>query len=322
MKRFLLLPLLRRNPAEIARQARRFHIDTDEGHQLVSRLGAAFIAGYNTMLTARGPREVKDEGMRVDPHFRPFFFEGAAMGYLPRGYLLRGFEVANAERDLMAMHPRFRYLYYVGLGFWYGFRHRRSPSRIAAIEPHVERLYYPLCYDGFGFKLGFFEYPQRPAVRRVLDRGPAEHRSVLWQGFGRALFFVYMDDEKSFESEKAAARDEHRDDLEFGRSLALAFTGLDRPERIVTHLDAARGGRDQAARLLGVTWALTAREMNDPDYFGECVGRAPAETGKLLRRLPELCRGALDRSGSYAEWQRKTREAVLGAYPPPGEARG
>ncbi len=318
----ILLPLLRRDPAEVEKQLPLFRISTDEGRQMVSRLGAAFIGGYNAMLTARGAREVSEEGLRLDPHFRPFFFEGAAMGYLPRGYLFPGFGLDTAERDLMAMHPRFRYLYYVGLGFWYGFRHKRNPARIQALEPHVEPLYYPLCYDGFGFKLGFFEYPQRPSVRDVLDRGPAEHRHAVYQGFGRALFFVHMDDEEGFERAKAETRPNHRADLEFGRSLACAFTGLDRPDRLVKHLTAARGERDLAARLLGVTWALTAREMNDPDYFQACLARASVETQKLLRRLPEACREALSRSSTYAEWQRNTGEAVLGTYPETSGARG
>ena len=315
-----LLAFLRRDPHEVEKQAQRFRIGTGEGREMVARLGAAFIGGYHAMLAARSPRDVAEEGTRVPEHYRPFFFEGAAMGYLPRGYLSRGFGPHTAERDLMAMHPRFRYLYYVGLGFWYGFRHRGRPAKVLDLAPHLDPMYFPLCYDGFGFKVGFFDYPQRPSARHVLGDCPAEHRAFIFQGFGRALFFVHMHDEAGFEKEKDGTP-EHRDDIEFGRSLALAFTGVDHPQLLVRHIAAARDESDLAARLLGVTWALTAREMNDPAYFANCIDRASADGRKLLRRLPQLCREALDRSRTYPEWQHGTRKSVLGVYPTAPEAR-
>ena len=98
-----------------------------------------------------------------------------------------------------------------------------------------------------------------------------------------------------------------------GRSLALAFTGTHRPERILAYLDASREPRERAARLLGVTWALTARALNDPEYFEQCVARAPAPQQRLLRLLPALCREALEGATSYGAWQRRTREAVVAA---------
>lgn len=310
----ILLSFLRRDPAEIGRRALRFRIESEEGRDLVSRLGAAFIRGYNAMLTLPGRREVVEEGMRVESHFRPFFFEGAAMGYLPRGYLVRGFDARTAERDLMVMHPRFRYLYYVGIGLWFGFRHRGRPGALQALAPHLDPMYLPLCYDGFGFKVGFFDYPERASARNVLDRCPPEHRAALHQGFGRALFFVYMDDDEGFEREAASGEPEHRGDLELGRSLAAGFTGIDRPQRLLDHVAAAGSGEKLAARLTGVTWALTAREMNDPDYFGQCLSRVEGESRRLLRRLPEVCRDALSRSRSYPEWQQRTREEAMKLY--------
>ena len=80
----LILPFLRRDEAEIARQAERFRIETDAGKALIAKLGQAFIGGYNAMLESESPAQVAERGMQVPSHFRPFFFEGAAMGYLPR----------------------------------------------------------------------------------------------------------------------------------------------------------------------------------------------------------------------------------------------
>jgi hypothetical protein len=310
----LLRRVLERAPDEIDRRAARFAIGRPEGRRLVARLGEAFIGGYNATLRLESLRQVAEQGAAVDPHFRPFFFEGAAMGYLPRGYLFSGFTPKSAERDLLEMHPDFRYLYYVGLGFWLAMRHPRRPLAIERLGEHLNPMYVPLCYDGFGFKVGFFDYPGRPEARRLLDRCPAERRAAIYQGFGRALFFVHMDDEAAFRRERDAAGGEHREDMELGRSLALAFTSVDRPEIIAAHVAAAPDEADLRARLTGVTWALTARAMNDAIYFRRCVESAPAEWSDLMPRLPALCRKALSESRTYAEWQSRTRTAVSDAY--------
>lgn len=312
--RSLLLPLLRRDPAEIARRAAPFAIRTEKGRQLVAQLGEAFLNGYNAMLTLDSSAGVAAEGARVAPHFRPFFFEGAAMGFLPRGYYARGFGPARAERELLAMSPDYLYLYYVGLGFWFGMRHPRRPAALQSLAEHLDRRYFPLCYDGYGFKVGFFDYPRRPSAVMRLARAPAEHAAAIHQGFGRALFFVFMDDEAGFQHVRSGLAPERRPDLEIGRSLALGFTGIDRPETLVHHLSTAPSEADRAARLTGLTWALTAREMNDHAYFDACLASAHAEWRSFFRTLPRLCRDAFAASNSYLDWQEKTRAGATAAY--------
>jgi hypothetical protein len=314
----LLGPLLRRflmrDPAEIAVRARPFHIATSEGRALVGTLGEAFLLGYNTMLTAPSTAEVAARGRDVEAHFRPFYFEGAAMGYLPRGYLSTGYTPANAERDLLAMDPAYRYLYYVGLGFWFGMRHPRRPESLRALEAVIDPLYYPLCYDGYGFKMAFFDHARDPRAIARLERCPAEHRPAIYQGFGRALFFVHMDDEPGYRRLAAGVPAERRADIELGRSLATGFTGLDRPLRILQHLRSSADETELGARLTGVTWALTARAMNDPAHYQTCLDRVDDRSAAFLRTLPPLCTEALHASASYFEWQRRTRDAALRAH--------
>lgn len=315
-----LLRLLRRNPAEIARRAQGFAIAGQRGRELVARLGEAFIGGYNAMLSEGNLAAVAAKGGEVDSHVRPFFFEGAAMGYLPRGYLSLRYRRRLVERDLLEMDARFRYLYYVGLGFWIAVRHPRRPSALLRLEPHLNPMFFPLCHDGFGFKIGFFDYPERPSARQLLNRFPPQHTAAARQGFGRALFFVFMDDEEGFRREQDLDHGAHRYDLEFGRSLALAFTGLDRPEAIVHHLTSARGADDLAARLTGVTWALTARRMTDPSYFQHCMGGASPAWRGLFTRLPSLCHAALEEARDYGDWQRRTSSITLEALRAVGTA--
>ena len=309
----LLVPLLRRDPGEIDRASRAFRIDGDHGRRLVSQLGQAFLGGYNTMLES-GLEGVAAKGPEVTPHYRPFFFEGAAMGYIPRGYYSTECSPESAEAALLALNPDFKFLYYVGLGFWFGFRHPRAPERLQKLEPHLDPMLFPLCYDGFGFKLGFFDYSRRTAAAAVLERGPAAARPYLYQGFGRSLFFVYMNDEDAFASFKASAPAERRGDLELGRSLACGFTGVDRPEALIRYLDQAESDEDLGARLTGVTWAMAARRMNDREYFERCLAPASDPHRELLETLPELCDREFERADDYADWQLKTRSAVLEHY--------
>lgn len=312
--RRLALRLLRRDPGEIERLATSFRIATGQGRELVASVGRTFLGGYNAMLGAESLAQVAEQGRRVAPHWRPFFFEGAAMGYLPRGYHERSCCAARAERDLAGLDPRFRYLYYVGLGFWFGFRHARRPERLERLAAHLDALYYPLCFDGWGFKLGFFDYPRRPGVVRRLERASGIAGAALHQGFGRAMFFAYMDDPQGFRDLAGRLPPARRAELECGRALALGFTGIDRPEALVAHLDEARGTEELGARLTGIAWALAAREMNDPDYFRDCLAGAGAAEAAWLERLPALCELARAEAASYGDWQSRTREAARQWY--------
>ena len=106
LARPLLLPLLRRRTDEVIRRAVDFRIDDDDDLEVLGSLGHAFISGYNTMLEADNLGAVSAAGMQVTTHFRPFFFEGAAMGYLPRGYVVAGCTRDRMERDVLGLRER------------------------------------------------------------------------------------------------------------------------------------------------------------------------------------------------------------------------
>jgi hypothetical protein len=310
----LLVALLKRRPDTVDRAARSFAIAEPRSRELVRRLGQAFLDGFNAMLEARELGDVARRGRDVEVHWRPFFFEGAAMGYLPRSLYSADAARARAERDLLALDPAFRYLYYVGFGFWYGFRHPRRPERLEELGAGVEPFHRPLCWDGWGFKRGFFDPALDASLPGDVARCAAGVRAQVWQGFGRAGFFRTMDAPERFVELARRAPAEHRHDLEQGRSLAVAFTGIDRPEGIVEHVRGAATEDELAARLTGVTWALTARRMNDAPYFESCLARAEPRARTLLAALPELCEAARADARDYADWQERTRRAVVERY--------
>jgi hypothetical protein len=130
-----------------------------------------------------------------------------------------------------------------------------------------------------------------------------------------------MEDEARYQREKAGVPAEHRHDVESGRSLAFAFTGMRQAERILPHVGGARDDDELGFRLLGVTWALTAREMNDPEYFELCLAPLAPAQRELLRLLPQRCRAALAQSSSYDAWRSKTKAAVVADYSAAPEAR-
>jgi hypothetical protein len=70
----------------------------------------------------------------------------------------------------------------------------------------------------------------------------------------------------------------------------------------------------RAERLLGVTWALTARAMNDPAYFEQCLASLPPPHRALLRLLPQRCLEARDAAAGYAEWRAVTKGRAASAY--------
>jgi hypothetical protein len=308
------MPMLRRAPDDVLRAAQHFSVRTPEGRELIAGVGEAFLGGYHAMLESRSLDAVRESGQSVAAHFRPFYFEGAAMGYLPRAYFTEGAGRRRVEADLLAMDERCLYLYYVGLGFWVGFRHPGRPDALEDLAPFLDPFYVPLCYDGFGFKLAFFDYPKRKGAAAILARAPESRAAAIYQGFGRALYFVCMDDEPRFQREKAMVPAERRNDLESGRSLAFAFTGISHPERILLHLAGSVDDEERTLRLLGVTWALAAREMTDPAYFDACLRGLPLSQQALLRSLPRECRAAREESASYEEWRTKTRDRVAAAY--------
>lgn len=308
-----LLALMRRSPQEIEKRSRSFRIASDDGRLLVAGVGGAFIGGFNAMISRPSLAQVAVDGEAVAVHFRPFFFEGAAMGYLPRGVLHAGPGRARAEADLLSLGPAYRYLYYVGLGFWFAMRSRR-PASLLAMQPHLDPMHYPLCFDGYGFKRAFYDDGSRPGILESLADAPEEFRPSLYQGFGRALHFVFMDDAAGFEALVARAPAPRRLDLEFGRALALGFTRIDRPMALVEHAASARDDDVRASRLAGLTWALTARRMNDEAYFRSCIASSPPAVQRLLARLPAECLAAFAASSRYAEWQERTRALAMSAW--------
>src|SRR5215213_1496718 len=152
----------------------------------LERVGRMFLLGYHAALDEDQSEKLALRLNAVDPEFRGFAFEGAAMGLTLLGQL------SLRRRDRLwaflngpgAPHA---YMVHVGAGWAFARLHRHIERSSARLDPLLRWL----AVDGCGFHEGYFRW------RRYLGGGrttPARlshyGRRVFDQGFGRSLWFV------------------------------------------------------------------------------------------------------------------------------------
>ncbi|MCK4342453.1 MAG: DUF1702 family protein [Phycisphaerae bacterium] len=234
----------------------------------VDSILSSFAGGFNAMIAAPSASAWErycDTRQALDG---PFAQEGAAMGYTVRR--LFQFDAAKFEARLPRRYPGFRYLHHVGLGFWSGMRNH-SPQHLAQVTANLDPLYRYLCYDGYGFKHGFFDYPHDPTSLRKLDALDGYARNAAYQGVGRALFFYFMQDPDLL-SEHVAKLGPHAIDAAGGAGLASVFIFPDQmevPLELMTRLP-AEWHKDIHQ---GMCFGLKARSINDPEQFERDMAR-------------------------------------------------
>jgi hypothetical protein len=200
--------------------------------------------------------------------YRPFAHEGAAMGYTPR----RLFRCSPVEFESLIVKPRphMRYLYYVGLGFWAGMRDH-EPRQLARIVAGLDPLHGYLCYDGYGFKHGFFDYLKNPDVLRKFDAFEGYARNVIYQGLGRAFWFLFMGDHELLIERIAGLGDDARD-VAGGLGLAAVFVNPDRLE-VALELGLKLPADWHDDYHLGMCFGLKARSIADVEQYERDLDR-------------------------------------------------
>jgi len=226
----------------------------------------SFAGGFNAMISRPSTSAWRAYCASLPSLFDPFAHEGAAMGFVLRR--LFRFDAAAFEEALPRTRPEFRYLYYVGLGFWAGMRNY-GPQRLERLVRDLDPMYRFLVYDGYGFQTAFFGPTRTPADLSRLESLAGYARNAAYQGVGRAVFFLFMDDhERLVGYVRPLGR--HETDAAAGIGLAAVFVQPDR-------LDAARDLASSLPRSwqehvhLGMCFGLKARSINDADYFEQCV---------------------------------------------------
>lgn len=222
----------------------------------------AFAGGFNRQAASPSPKAWLGFVDSLPPLYRPFAEEGAAMGYPLRA--LWGFSPTRFEAAVVEPRAIYCYLHFVGLGFWSGMR-KHDPRDIARMVSQVDPLHGMLCWDGYGFKHGFFDYDNRQKFLAGFQSLPDYAANVAHQGYGRSLWFRFMGDNPRLmdavtETKTFAA------DTASGVGLASVFTMIDRLDRaFVAIQDAPEEWRTDIA--LGMTFAFKARQLSAPAEF-------------------------------------------------------
>jgi len=227
-----------------------------------------FARGFNAMITAPSEAGWRSYCESLPVLCQPFAHEGAAMGYTLR-HLFR-YNPADFEERLVKQQPEFRYLYYVGLGFWSGMRNHDA-RKLSRVVHGLDPLHRYLCYDGYGFKHAFFDYPKDADRLGRLDLLEGYARNVAFQGVGRAFFFLFMGRPEVL-VEHVGTLGVHAADAAAGVGLAVAFVNPDRLE-VAQELAVKMPSEWHDHIHLGMCFGLKARSINNVEQFERDMAR-------------------------------------------------
>jgi len=273
----------------------------------VDTILASFLGGFNDMLTARTKAEALASCDGLPTIYRAFAHEGLAMGYTLRS--LFRYDASSFEREIVRPRPAYRYLYYVGLGFWSGMRNH-PPTKVHRIVEGLDPLHRYLVFDGYGFKVAFFDAPRTEAVYERLSGFSGYARNAAYQGVGRALYFRFMADPQAL-IEHVRRLDEFATDAAAGVGLASVFVNADRLER-AARLASLMPEPWRPQVHLGMCFGLKARAINDIDRFDHDLGRLDVGVQQAVRVAIRECDRIelLVRSEGGADPYRTWRERV------------
>ena len=285
------------------------HVATDADVRRINTILGSFAGGFNAMIARPSSTAWRTYCASLPSLYQPFAHEGAAMGYTLR-HLFR-YDPAKFEARLVRKQPEFRYLYYVGLGFWSGMRNHDA-ARLTRIAADLDPLHRYLCYDGYGFKHAFFDYPKNAACLRRLDALEGYARNAAYQGVGRAFWFLYLSRPELL-IERIGGLGEHASDAAAGAGLAAVFVNPDR-------LEIARDLGRQIPREwrphyhLGICFGLKARSINNVEQFERDLASADPEArdaaGASIRECDriELLVRAERLDDGYRVWRSRVTE--------------
>jgi enediyne biosynthesis protein E3 len=255
LRRQLLTPSM----SETKLSVRGFHVKDESAKARLERVGQSFLTGYGYAAEARNAGAADLRLRTVEPEYRGFAYEGAAMAFAVRDGLPIGGSrhFSDFLADTGSSHA---YMAYIGMGWAMARLPRFRWSRFQVADPLLRWL----VLDGYGFHQAYF-HTDRYVHRHYQEPDfpwPAESkrwyaRHAIDQGIGRALWFVGGTDVAVVTGLINGFPEERRADLFSGTGLAATYAGGVTVAELTALREAAGPCRPQLAQ--GAIFAATAR---------------------------------------------------------------
>ncbi len=279
----------------------------------LERVGRTFVQGYHAALEVTAAEPLGRRLNEVEPMWRGFAYEGAAMG-LALLDALAPFGRSRWEALLAGPGGAHVYMVHVGVG-WAAARIPWLRNKIGVRRVRQDRLLRWLVLDGYGFHEGFFHAPERLDRYTVPRQLSGYARRAFDQGLGRSLWFADGADASRIAARIDGFPPERRADLYGGVGLACAYAGgVDRAE-VEALMTVAGDFRWHVAQ--GAAFAAKARQLAGnlvphtqlacEVLCGMSAEEAAAVTDKCLADLP---RNEAEPEPAYEHWRKRIQACL------------
>ena len=297
--------------ADFARRG--FHCSRPEVRERLEYVGNTFLGGYHAVLQARNDAELVDKLETVEPLYRGFAYEGAAMalalldGITLRGRCLQHF-ISGAGRHHV-------YMLHVGAG-WACARLPWLRLRMDSAISKYDRVLRWLAVDGYGFHEGYFHHRKVITEGKLPSRLSETARHVFIQGLGRSLWFVHGADVLEISQTISGFHPEFRGDAWSGAGLACAYAGGGSPSEIEELRWMAGSHAPGAAQ--GAAFAAKARQLaGNPARHTEVA--CEILCGMNSAKAAALCDETLAQVGDadaspYQRWRELLRNSFVSSF--------
>lgn len=295
-----------RLPTRLADFRRRgFRTDRPHSRAALEKAAVTFLRGYNRAARARTLDELHDRLDDVEPEYRGFAYEGAAM-HLAVADLARAGRTRYTEALSTGRGDGYTYLVNVGAGWPLAWTRRPRVPRLP--ETPLVRW---LAVDGAGFGAAFF------GGERALQRICRATHSSVWRtrvaGAGRALWFQQAADIEGVCRVIGQQPAPARPDLWAGIGLACTYAGATDAAGL-TELRAATGPH-LAWLQQGVVFGAAARAragVTPSHTHDACQNLAGLDVDQAATWAAEESSDLLQRRdiGAYDEWRQRLARRV------------
>ena len=245
-------------PAETSFARRGFRQSGYEATRELERIGRTFLHGYHAALDDENPAALAAELNAIEPAFRGFAYEGAAMG-LALLDELSWWKRGRLQEFLNGAGQAHTYMIHVGAG-WVIARVPWLRWNVERAVAHLDPLRRWLAVDGYGFHEGYFHWRDYANKPELLHRRRGYVRHAFAQGLGRSLWFIEGADVTRIPAAISMLPRSLHADLWSGIGLACAYAGGVGRASVVQLRELAGAYRAELAQ--GAAFAAKTRQLS------------------------------------------------------------